>query len=644
MWRNAILYLLFAIGASACSSDPGLSPGSPTAPFVDDVPAFDDTPAFPSGPDLSPGSATAPFVDGVPAFRKAGITVVSGFDYEPLYNSSLMQEAVRLTMTAERGAFGFIPADTVAPSDHIQLGAVDGAAKAWPFVVTDADEFRVFVDPESPGDCSTIVQNDAPFQPFGINGDVDGNFAVTEASCVERQIEGEFTVGSLAGLNGSPRAFGVLLTADQRRSTITLDWLSLGNSSEIKAADMMRVDVVGREHLISVRTADPNDDGATLILHVLRNDGSKIEIESEDDGSFKLPRYELGDRAKVWVEDYGTEHYAAQGPWLDPSRLTANLVIDASPSFIPTGEKPEPSDNHRRPHELSWWNGRRGMDSQEFAGRNWNNNLGFPDRDRAVDNPNGCHRAAWFGGSYIAASQTRVDQKPGLIAEALLDTQGEGCFEVITLGQSLFTVENHAGNARRMVEDYGVTQLIFSISSNELCRMHDEVYSFVHGVAPDTPVHWRFFEGEFIEPELRRNAVEIDPPTSFQVRDLCSFDPQSPAFGGAKAAVAKLGAMGAEMETWDDAIEITFLITKDVLADNSERAAIILELCLATGHDCMVLPTFEHRLKPDELAAIDFNPFLTRYKDDGHPNETANQHIADALVEAVAGNAARVSG
>jgi len=52
----------------------------------------------------------------------------------------------------------------------------------------------------------------------------------------------------------------------------------------------------------------------------------------------------------------------------------------------------------------------------------------------------------------------------------------------------------------------------------------------------------------------------------------------------------------------------------------------------------------EHRLKPDELAAVDFNGFLTRYQDDGHPNETANQHIADALVEAVIGNSARVNG
>lgn len=616
MWRNTLLLSIAAIGASACSS----------------------------GLDVSPGAATAPFVDGVPAFRKAGITLVSGFDYEPLYDASLAQEAVRLTMTDERGIFGFIPANPVAPSDHIQLGPVDGAASAWPFVVTEADELRIFVDPESPGDCPTVVQSDAPFQPFGIGDDVDGNLGVTEASCVERQIAGEFTVGSLAGLKGSPRAFGVLLTADQHRSTITLDWLSLGNSSESEAAEMMHVEVVGREHLIAARTTDPNDDGATMVLHVLRNDGSKIEIEAQDDGSFGIPRDMLGDRAKIWVEDYGTEHYASQGAWLDPGRLTANLVIDASPSFTPTGEKPEPSDNHRRPHELSWWNGRRGMDSQEYAGRNWNNNLGFPDRDRAGDNPNGCRRAAWMGGSFVAAGQTRVDQKPGVIAEALLDTQGEGCFEVISLGQSLFTVETHAGNARMMVEDYGVTQLIFSISGNELCRMHDEVYSFVHGVAPDTPVHWRFFEGRFIEPELRRNAVEVDPPANFRVRDLCSFDPQSPTFDGAKAVATKLGAIGDEMESWDDAVEVTFLIMKDVLADNPQRAATVLELCLETGHDCMALPALEHRLKPDELAAVDFNGFLTRYQDDGHPNETANQHIADALVEAVIGNSARVNG
>lgn len=597
----------------------------------DQIPPVDD-PAV----DAAAGVATWPLVDQVPAFRKAGINVIAGLDYEPLLDDFGAQRSVRLSMNAVRGLFAMVPFAIDYSADHIQLGGIEGVAELWPFVIFEDGELRVFVDPDAPGDCSEVVVAGQPFEAFGVVDDVDGGFAVSTGSCVAYREDDGLILGAFDGRTGV-RAFGALVSAGQTDAVVGVSWLALSDGSEPAVGAPIQVELVGREHLISDRTTDPSDDSAVDVLHVLRADGTRLELPVNEDGGWTVQRQTLGDRAKLWIEDYGSEFYVRQGPWLDLGRLTSDLTIDVTPEFVPTGVSPESSDNHRRPHQLSWWNGSRAMPSQEFAGRNWNNNLGFLDRDRSLDNQNACTRVAWLGGSYVAAAQTRVDQKPALIAEALLDVQSDSCFEVFSLGQNVFTVENHAGNARQLVEEFGVTQLIFSISDIELCRMNDDVYSFGHGVAADTPVHWRFLDGEFVTPVSRREAQSVDVADGFTIRQVCQFDRESPSFSGAQDVVAKLGLMADAMETWGEGVEVTFLVMRNVLEAESDIAALISELCLATGHDCLQLSPLAFREKPGELRAVDFNPYLSRYAGDGHPNAMANQHIARGIVEAVLG-------
>ena len=572
----------------------------------------------------------------MPAFRKTGINVVAGLDYEPMLDDSGAQRSVRLSMNAERGVFAMVPLATDDSADHIQLGGVDGPAAFWPFVIFEDGELRVFTAPDASGDCPDVVGAGQPFEQFGVVGDVDGGFAVSAGSCVAYQEDDGLILGGFDGRTGV-RAFGTLVSADQPDAVVGFDWLALSDGSEPAEGKPIQIELVGREHLISDRTADPSDDAAVDTLHVLRADGSRLEVPATEDGGWSVARDVLGDRAKLWIEDYGSEFYVRQGPWLDLRRLTSNLTIDVTPEFVPTGVSPDSSDNHRRPHQLSWWNGSRAMPSQEFAGRNWNNNLGFLDRDRSLDNPNACTRVAWLGGSYVAAAQTRVDQKPALIAEALLDARSDSCFEVFSVGQNVFTVENHAGNARQLVDEFGVTQLIFSISDVELCRMNDDVYSFGHGVAADTPVHWRFLDGEFVAPVSRREAQSVEVSDGFTIRQVCEFDRESPNFPGAQDVVTTLGMIGDAMESWGEGVEVTFLVMRNVLEAESDVAALVTELCLATGHDCLQLSPLEFRWKPEELRAVDFNPYLSRYAGDGHPNAMANQHIARGIVRAVLG-------
>ena len=148
--------------------------------------------------------------------------------------------------------------------------------------------------------------------------------------------------------------------------------------------------LVGTDRTIAARSADPADDASLGVLYVLRDDGSLVEFSAGSDGSFTFERAELGARAKLWIEDYDLGHFVAQGPWIDPTNLVGDLVIDFTPSFEPVDTPPPPSISSSHPHTLQIRNGvGKEVRQYQFHGVNWNNNLGFADRDRDAANPNG---------------------------------------------------------------------------------------------------------------------------------------------------------------------------------------------------------------------------------------------------------------
>jgi len=616
---GAVAALALGLVLAACGDDDSAAPG-------------------PSSTTSTSPNTTATswsLIDGVPAFRKAGILAAAGLDYEPEYDSTLRQTRASFTLTADRAVFGFAPERGAVSFDRVQLGAVEGPATVWPFVIEGRGELTVFADATALADCEAAVAEPEPFSAFGLVGDVDGEFLVAEAACAELEPDGDRSVGALGASNGVT-AFGVMLTAGADGGpspTVTVESLALVDS-DATSEDVVRVDVVGLEHAVAIRSADPTDEAALDELHILRADGTAVSVEGDVGSGFEFSRDLLGTGAKVWIDDYGLQHFVQQGPWIDPDGLTSTLMIDMTPKYGPWDGGPPSGSQHRRPHELQVWNGSSLLAVQQFHGLNWNNNLGQADRDRSADNPNGCARAAWFGGSYVQALQTRVDQKPALIAEALLDGQGDGCHEVFSFARSLYSVETHADNARRLVEDFGVTHLIFAVSGNELCRMNDEVYTSLHGVAADTPVHWRFIDGELVAPVTRSRAEEASLDPSFERDEVCSFSYESGA-AGAAAMIDKLDALGDLMEGFGPDVEVSFFVLKGVLAGNSVTADNVVQQCLATGHDCVLLDEPAARMKPEDLVAIDANPHLLRYVGDGHPNPRANQHIGEGLAAVI---------
>jgi hypothetical protein len=438
------------------------------------------------------------------------------------------------------------------------------------------------------------------------------------------------------------RAFGVLFSAPVDDvvglDPIRVTSLALTDSSQ-QISDpgaSLRVEIRNKDLALAARTTDPADDSSLTEVHVMGSGGERRTFTMNDDGSFSIDLDGLPPRLKIWFDDYGLEHYVRQGAWVDTARLTRQLEIDLEPLFEPTGEPPPPSPQNRNPHELRVWNGSARMKVQEYAGFTYTNNFGRADRDRFSENLNDCDRVAYLGGSYVEAVQTRIDQKAGIIAEATLSTRRDRCVEVFTVARSVFSVESHYGNARSLVEDFGVEHLIFNISGSELCRMDDLAYEMANGVARNTPTTWRYVDGRFVAPVLRGEIVEVEEDPDFQLDDYCSFTPDKEDLSVERALFAKLAAMRDELVSLGPGLEVTYFLMKDAYADSDareERLGLLMSLCDEFDVPCAQLDPPE-LFKPDELRD-DFSPYLYRYLGDGHPNPRANQYTAAALVEVI---------
>ncbi|MEZ5245857.1 MAG: hypothetical protein R2707_12225 [Acidimicrobiales bacterium] len=633
----------------------------------------------------SESAVTWALIDAVPAHQKSGVFVRAGLDYEPLLDDAQSQERARLTLTRPSGMLAIAPERAAnVPFDGIVLEGLQvpiAGSETMLFVIDEAGALTVFAPRTALDDCVTRFSVDEPFAGYGLVGDIGGLFEVTGVECfafigdeVDPDESGsttttttttstveELLVEELAGAmplaemppvdsssEATPapaptmRAFGALFSVPvddvAGLDPITVTSLALTDSTQriSDSGAALTVEIRNKDLALAARTEDPADDSSLSVVHVLGSGGERSSFTMNDDGSFSIDLDELPSRLKIWFDDYGLEHYVRQGAWVDTDRLTRHLEIDLEPVFEPTGEPPPPSPQNRNPHELRVWNGSTRMEVQEYAGYTYTNNFGRADRDRSTDNPNGCDRVAYLGGSYVEAVQTRIDQKAGIIAEATLSTRRDRCVEVLTVGRSVFSVESHYGNAVSLVEDFGVEHLIFNISSTELCRMDDLAYEMANGVARDTPTTWRYVGGRFVAPVLRGEIVEVDEDPDFELDEYCNFTPGKDDLTVERALFAKLAAMHEELVSLDTDLEVTFLLMKDAYADTDireQRLDLLLSFCDEFDVPCALVDPPE-LFKPDELLD-DFSPYLYRYLGDGHPNPRANQYTAETLVEVI---------
>lgn len=647
---------------AAATSEPATSEPVPE-PTVQVPTALPSTPE--PAPTITPvpeplvGAATWALIDGVPAYRKNGVLIKSGLVYSPVLDSDGRQTSASLIVEAEQAAlvivldrFGQVGFDQmqfkrpVGLSDSIDLS---------PFVVTGDDQVFIFSEETDSTRCEQWAAT-TPLSTYGIVDHFDQSFDDLSPTCLplDRGSSPAERIGNLPKAHDHAIAFGILIDSDPLPpesspgedaaddstddesavelvfSSIELEWLALAHSTA-EVGDSLLVQSVGLDASIAARTDDPADDSALREIHVHEfGTGVDHTIAESAAGEFLIDLTTLGTNiVRISMDNYGQQMYPYQGAWLDLDRLRGPLTIDFSPEFeIAPGPPPE-SELNRKAHRLSIWNGSTtDMEFHEFRGITYTNNQRNADRDRTRENPNSCRRIALLGGSWIEAKQTRIDQKPGVIAEAILDSRLPGCHEVITIGRNSYSAENHYQFAKDLVEQFGVELLIFGISKHNLCRMDDDNFIERWEVALETPLRWRLINGEMVKPFTRRDATPVEPDPN-RVDD-CDFLEQPPVPGSTELALIQKSADLEEIYSQLGAgVTVRYLNIRDVYGDSPEIALQIQAMCEQIDLRCTPVPPPSVTLKPEGIG--EHSPFLFRYRDDDHPTARTNQRLARDL-------------
>lgn len=625
--------LIAALAAGACSSlrsssDPDAHDEVTTSTAGATAPTSEA-----AGPgatdDTGNASATWPLVDAVPSHRKPGLLVRRGLDHVSALDNGGTESRTVLRLTEPISVFGIVPdRGGLVSFDRIELEAdLPDDVRVWPFILADGALTR-FVPSADVEACNAEGDAAAVLEASGIDAAMLGRITATATTCVVAESEGDRVVGVLDRVHESVDMFGVFATSTGAPTDIQVDWLALSDGTNpLDTSAPFEISLSGRDLAVAARSIDQADDETLDRLWVLDADGTVTAIDVGAGGSFVLDPDDHPGPIKLWLDDYGLEHYTSQGPWLDMERLSRTLEIDLTPAFTSPGVPPGESFRRYEPHQLLVWNGNKAMPVQEYEGLTFLNNLARADRDRSpVDSS--CVRVGWLGGSFVEALQTRVDQKPAIIAEATLAARDGTCVEVITVAQDTFTVENHLGNATELVEEFGVELLVFSISQLELCRMDDLVYANANGVNPTTPIRWRMIDGVVVEPLPRRLTVEFEADPEFRVRDRCSFT--GPSDDVERAVVEKLADLQSHLETLGSDVAVRFFNVKDVLIGAESEADGVDRVCAEVGVRCDRLTIPGSLDAPDDLHESGTR-FLYRFNGDAHPTVRANQLIADQL-------------
>jgi len=588
--------------------------------------------------EAKPNLSVFAFTDSVPVFRKNGVFWKYGANYNPILKSPIAQDKAEFELYEEKGLVVWTP--NVGPLEKTSYAYFEAekpkSVDVIPFISVSNTLYLVSEN-ESDKLCETVnaPSNDSQKKPEPIQAFVENHAKVSKRlfeylgdniKCVtaNKTKAGAWMIPLIT--NQSPEAMGFFFKG-QKNEIITLKNFHLGTNINGNESQVIHVQV---EKML--------DDKLPKKLRLLTHEGQQSIIASQKAGKFDIDRTLLqGGPFRIWVEENKLAVFPTQGEWIDPQNLTGQLFIKQTAEFpIDEEKKNTRSGKTRRvPHKLSVWKGSTGkMKVQEYEGMTFMNNFGKSDRDRFKNNDNNCLRGAIFGGSYVEAAQTKISEKPAILAEAFIGQSLGRCVEFFTYARSIGRAENFINDAKTLITDFDLDFLVFSVSRLELCSQNDEYYNVANGRDLTTPKDWRVIDGKVLAPVPQDLAITFKPDR-LAARDAvskCSYknDKLLPL---EIAPLEKMKQIEKVLKTEKKDVEVLFFDFKDVLAKKYSLARNIKKHCNTFDLKCYTAP----QINIYEFKASDkrYSKYLYRYKNDGHPNIRANQHVAKGLTNMV---------
>jgi len=604
----------------------------------------------PNQSDISPpyaperGQSVIAFTDAVPVFRKNGVLWKYGANHNSILKSPIAQDYAKFELYENKGIIIWTPdVGPISPTSYAYFQAgTPQSNQLIPFInigdtlhimqsesanelcsgLTAAADNTNTQDNDSLDDRQKSIQIQTFFEAYAKVSPRLFDYIGNKIQCTPFDETGDKAWMIPLETSNSPSAMGVFFKG-KKGQTITIKNFHLGHNLPAQANDE-----------IYVKAEKTLDGEIPTQLHLLTHNGVKSVISSQNTGEFILPRAQIKDGPfRLWVDDNNLAVFPAQGQWIDPELLTDRLTIKQTAEFPidESNKKKNKSKRKRVPHKLSVWTGSSSLVKiQEYEGLTFKNNLGYADRDRLEKNTNNCLRGVIFGGSYVEAEQTKITEKPALIAEAFTSQKLGKCVEFLTYARSLGRAENFTNDAKELINNFDLDFVVFSISVTELCGINDEFYVNWHGRGLMTPKDWRIVNGKLIPPVAQGKAEKFKPnkeAARAAIKD-CNYK-EGALSATAQAPLEKLKIIETLLKTEKQDLQVLHFNFKDILAKKPKVAKNIQHHCSSYDLQC-------HILKEPSKFKFDgsenrFSPYLYRYKQDAHPNIRANQYIAHGL-------------
>jgi hypothetical protein len=146
---------------------------------------------------------------------------------------------------------------------------------------------------------------------------------------------------------------------------------------------------------------------------------------------------------------------------------------DAAKARFVTPRKPGEVGATYEPHARQYWPGSAMV--QEYDSTTFTNNMGFIDRDRFFDNPDGCFRVVHLGSSVAVALQVRPFEKYNVVMESELALRLQRCVEVISAGRDNGDIGSNYPRIRDYAVKFRPDAILLENSSSLVMQLHPEL-------------------------------------------------------------------------------------------------------------------------------------------------------------------------
>lgn len=223
-------------------------------------------------------------------------------------------------------------------------------------------------------------------------------------------------------------------------------------------------------------------------IELLTEDGKLVRQYLSTDGRFHFLDLKPGQPVSIRLNLAGQDYYDTLGRWFVAETDRSDLVVNLRPRYVNvdghppdpkkarfiTPRKPLKTAAHYESHARQVWPG-PGTLPQAYDSITFTNNMGYVDRDRSFEKPEGCLRIVHLGSSHNVALQVRPFEKYNIVMESELGVRLGCAVEVISAGRDNGDIGSHYPKLRDYVAKLNPDIVLFENCKSLIMQLQPEL-------------------------------------------------------------------------------------------------------------------------------------------------------------------------